>query len=223
MAALALLLLTIACYLLGSIPCGVLISKNVYHLDVREYGSGNIGSTNVFRVLGAKGGIACFAGDFAKGFAAGCLAWALAADVEAGGIASTAFGIAPMPVFSHEALTAIALLASVCGHVYNPWLRFKGGKGVATCLGCAFITLGWPWALLGFALFLAVAVATKYVSAGSITGAVFIPIAAAIHYGSFTFPWFMCTATAAIIIHAHRENIKRLAAGSENKFSVKKG
>ena len=192
-----LVLLPIA-YLLGSIPFGYLLVRVVRHEDIRQVGSGNIGATNVLR-SGAKGlGIATLLLDLLKGSAAVLLARHIAP-----GNYDVAVG---------------AAVAAVLGHVFPVWLRFRGGKGVATALG-VFLALVLPAALLALAVFVVIVLSTRYVSLASIIAAAVMPLAgialapvrSPVVVTGFLF-------LALLIIAKHHANIRRLLAGTENRF-----
>lgn len=199
-------------YLLGSIPFGFLLVKFFRGEDIRLTGSGNIGATNVAR-SGAKGlGIATLILDALKGSAAVAVAiWvALQNDACASG--------SPCPILS--ILAAHASLAAVVGHVFPVWLKFKGGKGVATALG-VFILL-FPKALLvSLAIFILIVVTTRYVSLGSILAAIAFPIAAYFIHHPDHRALLPASLVSLIVVVKHHQNIRRLLAGSENKFGSK--
>lgn len=191
-------------YLLGSIPFGYLLVRIFRGEDVRRIGSGNIGATNVART-GAKGlGAATLALDTVKGLMAVWIAAQLAPSAS-------------------SALTymAVAALAAVVGHMFPVWLRFKGGKGVATALG-VFILL-FPKALLvSLFLFIVVVAATRFVSLGSMLGAISFPVGAYfIHHPDWQALAPTC-AIALLIVVKHHQNIRRLLAGNENRFGGSK-
>ena len=202
----ALFLALLISYLLGSIPVGFLVGK-AKGIDIRQHGSGNIGATNVFRTLGKKLGIFVFVCDALKGFVAVSLAW---------------HGFA-----NHQlspALTAIsAAIVCILGHNFPVWLKFKGGKGVATSLGVV-IGLVPLAALIALIVWLIVFFATRYVSVASLLATITVPIATAFlaHPGDRT-PLLIFTILAALlIIVRHKSNIQRLIAGTENRFQKKK-
>jgi glycerol-3-phosphate acyltransferase PlsY len=151
--------------MLGSIPSAVWIGKSVYNTDVRKFGSGNAGTTNVLRILGAKAAIPVFAIDIVKGFLAVQLAWML-----------MLFPLPNMDVFSYrEAVQIMYGVLAVVGHMYPVFADFRGGKGVATMLGV--IIAIHPVAALGaLAVFLVVYAISKYVSLGSICAGIAFPI-----------------------------------------------
>lgn len=191
----ALLLLS---YLLGSTPTSYLVGKYIHGLDLREHGSGNLGATNAFRVLGARSALPVVLVDIAKGFVPAALFPRLAGV----GIGWTlAFGS-----------------AAIVGHMFSVWVGFRGGKGMATSAG-VFVALA-PWAVLGgLVVWTALTFGTGYVSVGSIAAALALPVLVAFtpHQGGTTLLWFS-VALAAVVIWAHRGNVRRLARGEENRF-----
>src|SRR5467141_382974 len=201
----ALLSIPAAAYLLGSIPFGLLLTRLFGGGDVRKSGSGNIGATNVARVAGALPGILTLLFDVAKGAAAVWLAGRV----------------------SNESATwmMIAALATLLGHCFPIWLKFRGGKGVATAAG-AFLALC-PAALLGSViLFLLVAFFWRYISLASISAAASMPLLIYIlwapHHAPPPIVTFGALAAAGIIIYKHDGNIQRLVQGEEPKFSFGK-
>ena len=196
-----LILISLA-YLLGSIPFGYLLVKTFRHQDIRTTGSGNIGATNVLR-SGAKGlGLATLLLDLGKAF--------LAVEI--------AKRLAP----GNFDLATAAAVAAVIGHCYPIWLRFKGGKGVASALG-VFLALTWPSALAILSVFILVVAITRYVSLASIIAAAslpffalyFVPQRSPITIAGFLFITFL-------IIAKHHQNIRRLLAGTESRFGARK-
>lgn len=119
----------VAAFLLGSIPWGLIISKVFYHTDIREHGSGNIGTTNAMRTMGKKGGAAVFLLDFGKGIASGFI-----------GMGATSFLTGSF--VSYETLLGIATMGCTLGHIFSPWLGFHGGKGIAVAIGALFVCWG---------------------------------------------------------------------------------
>jgi len=201
----ALLSIPAAAYLLGSIPFGLLLTRLFGGGDVRKSGSGNIGATNVARVAGTLPGILTLLFDVAKGAAAVWLAGRV----------------------SNESATwmMIAALATLLGHCFPIWLKFRGGKGVATAAG-AFLVLC-PAALLGSViLFLLVVFFWRYVSLASISAAASMPLLIYIlwapHHAPPPIVTFGALAAAGIIIYKHDGNIQRLVQGEEPKFSFGK-
>lgn len=208
--------LFVACFLLGSIPWGVVISKLFYHTDIRAHGSGNIGTTNAMRTMGKVGGSAVFVLDFGKGVLAGFLpilaCWLF---VPGGGLT------AESPL-SYATYQGIGFLGCVWGHIFSPWLGFKGGKGIAVAVGSLVFTFGPVGTLIELASFIVVVALTRYVSAGSITAAVLCPFLSLwIFWGEWP-AWICCTIAALTVVWAHRSNIGRLRAGTESRIGDKK-
>jgi len=190
------ILLIIAAYLLGSIPTGLLLAKAA-GVDIRSSGSGNIGATNVYRTLGRGVGILTLLGDCLKG----------AIPVVVAGY----FGMS-------DSWIAAVGLAAFLGHIYTVFLGFKGGKGVATALG---VFLAVSPAAVGAALLIFAAVVWKwrYISLASITAAVAMPGMMAV-FDSRPPLVIMTVIVALLVVWKHRENIKRLREGTENKFKA---
>lgn len=191
-------------FLLGAVPCGHLIAFGFFRRDIRQLGSGNIGMTNVWRVCGAGAGIATLVLDTAKGLAPVLLArWLL-----------------PAPFYSEGTRESLLLgaiaLAAVLGHTFTPFLRFKGGKGIATGLGIAIGLLGW-YVLIPLAVFGAVLAALRYVSLASLTAVVSLAIATAL-IAPIRAYWWLGILAAALVFFTHRSNIARLIAGKENRL-----
>jgi glycerol-3-phosphate acyltransferase PlsY len=200
-----LLTLTMA-YLLGSIPFGYLLVRLFRHQDVRATGSGNIGATNVARSGGKALGMLTLLLDALKGFVAVLVAMHFAPD--------TAHGPSP--------LAAATAVAAVLGHVFPVWLKFQGGKGIATALG-VFLALV-PWvALSALVLFVLVVGTTRLVSLGSILAAISIPIFALLLVPRRS-PALLAglTAISLLSIIKHRANIVRLLQGTESRFGNSK-
>ena len=204
-------LLAASCgYLVGSIPNGYLIGR-ARGIDVRQHGSGNIGATNVLRVLGKKWGYLVFSLDALKGFLVVRFALALAGAITAGSVRPDILGIA-------------AGLACILGHTFPIWLCFRGGRGVATSAG---VLLGlMPIAVVSvFAVWVLLFQLTRYVSVASITAAVALPIFVALYLrlkelnGASLLPFSIIV--AAIVIWRHRSNMQRLLRGKEERFEGK--
>lgn len=218
-------------FLLGSIPWGVIVSKVFYHKDIRDEGSGNIGTTNAMRAMGKVGGAAVFVLDFGKGLFSGwfgtlCAAWATLALVAAlpAGVPAIDSPWFSGPLSVSGLAMALAFAGCTLGHVFSPWLGFKGGKGIAVAAACLVFVYS-PVAFLIEVIVFALGIAlTRCVSVGSIAAAVLCPILGLYYYGldGQWVPWLIITATAAVVIWAHRENIARLRAGTENKIGSKK-
>lgn len=185
-------------YLLGSVPFSFLVARAFGVTDVRQVGSGNVGATNVLRSAGRFAGALALLLDVAKGVAAPLLAgW-----------------LAP----GRPAVPALAAVAAVVGHMYPVWLRFRGGKGVATGLG-AFAPLVPQAALGAAAAFLVTTVATRYVSLGSVAGAAILACLAFALGGPGPVAW-AAAFTAILVIFRHRSNLRRLLEGSERRVGA---
>lgn len=190
-------LLALLCgYLLGSIPFGLLLAKAAGKGDIRQIGSGNIGATNVLRTGSKWLAAATLLLDGAKGFLAVFLAWRWLPDV-----------------------AGFAALGAVLGHCFPVWLRFKGGKGVATAAGVCF-GLWWPLGLVYAVVWLGMLAATRVSSLGGMSAVVAAPAAAAVLERFEFVP--VLTAIAAIVVFLHRQNIGRLKAGTEPKIGSRK-
>jgi glycerol-3-phosphate acyltransferase PlsY len=188
--------LILAAYLCGSLPMGVWLGR-LAGVDVRHAGSGNIGATNVARTAGLGPALLTLAGDIAKGFVPTAIARVLLADAR---------------------LTAVVALAAFFGHIFSVFLRFSGGKGVATGFG-VFLALAPGAALLAAVVFAAVAVVTRYVSLASVLAAVSLPVVAV---ASGTTPvWIAALIISAAIVFRHGDNLSRLRRGVEPKFQRK--
>ena len=200
----------IASYLLGSIPFGYLAGRLV-GIDIRKVGSGNVGATNVVRVLGKRYGYPVFALDFLKGFGAVKISMLMAPG--------------PPPEWnSPEIFGILAAMCSVLGHLYPPWLKFNGGKGVATSAG-ALLALAPVATLIGIAIWVVMFWLTRYVSLASITAAVVLPIVILVvrsHDQNNGRPLvYSSVCVAAVVIWRHRSNLSRLIRGTEPRFTRK--
>jgi glycerol-3-phosphate acyltransferase PlsY len=196
----------VACaFLLGSIPFGYLVPRLARGVDVRSVGSGNPGFTNVYRAVGPGLGIAVLLADAAKGVFAVLVGRTLAGPNGA----------------------VLAGLAAIAGHVATPFLGFRGGKGVATTAGVFFTLLPLEAAAV-LALFVVVVGASRYVSLGSVSAAAALPLSIlvgdAVRGRPLRTPlFFLALAAAALIVWRHRANLRRLAAGTENRFRFGRG
>ncbi len=192
------LLAIVIAYLLGGIPFGFLLVKFTKGADVRESGSGNIGATNVLRTTGRAAGVATLLLDIAKGYLAVWLAAELTGDA--------------------PAWTSLAALAVMAGHAYPVFLKFQGGKAVATFIGAFAYLTPLPLAAV-LLLFVAVVAVTRYISAASILAAATFPFGV----WMILHPPVQVTAAAfvagAFIVYRHKSNWARLRTGTENRFS----
>jgi acyl phosphate:glycerol-3-phosphate acyltransferase len=203
-------------YLLGSIPFGYLLVRIFRGEDIRLTGSGNIGATNVAR-SGAKGlGIATLVLDAIKGALAVWLAAVLA-----GSNYNLCGDFIQHPCAPALRLMSLAALFAVLGHVFPIWLRFKGGKGVATALG-VFCVLFPAAILVALAIFIVVVATTRYVSLGSILGAIAFPVAAYFLQKTDAMSLLLASSVSLIVILKHHENISRLLSGTESRFGAAK-
>jgi glycerol-3-phosphate acyltransferase PlsY len=202
--------LLIGSYLLGSIPFGYLAGR-LAGTDIRQVGSGNVGATNVVRVLGKRYGYPVFALDVLKGFAAVKISILVAPG-------------RPPEWNSPEIFGILAAMSSILGHLYSPWLSFKGGKGVATSAG-ALLALTPGATLIGVAIWIIVFWLTRYVSLASVTAAVVLPMVILV------VSWqdqkkvkplvYSSACVAAVVIWRHRSNLSRLMRGTEPRFTRK--
>jgi glycerol-3-phosphate acyltransferase PlsY len=194
-------------YLLGATPSGYLVGM-ACGIDVRTAGSGNIGATNVLRVLGRNAGATVLAADALKGF------------VAARWMPMLALHLFPSPDTTREHLAIAAGAAAILGHIYTFWLYFKGGKGIATSGG---VVMAWAPAacLTALALWGLVLVLSKYVSMASIAAAVVLPFAVWAWNGSATMTGVM-TGVSLLAIYKHKANIQRLLKGTERRIGKQK-
>lgn len=205
---LASLWIALLAYLFGSIPTGYLLVRIFRKQDIRTVGSGNIGATNVLRSGGKGLGAATFILDALKGSAAVGLGALLASQ---------------MPTWPVRDVEALAALFAVLGHMYTPWLRFKGGKGVATGFG-VFLVAAPIAALAAITLFAIILFTTRYVSLASILGAAAFPVFAYYTVRGSRPAFFIAVqiAVALLIIVKHHPNIRRLLTGTEHRFGAPK-
>jgi glycerol-3-phosphate acyltransferase PlsY len=210
-------------YLLGSIPFGYLLVRIFRGLDVRNTGSGNIGATNVART-GSKGlAIATLLLDALKGYAAVAFAFWIASRQRLEGPVPTSVydrataGMTSQTIFM---LAALAAFVAILGHMFPVWLAFKGGKGVATAAG-SFVALAPRAMLVAIVLFVLVVALTRYVSLGSIVAGAAFPLCVWwLGPGEHTTApiLLLIGASSVLIIVRHKDNIRRLLAGTENRF-----
>jgi glycerol-3-phosphate acyltransferase PlsY len=181
-------------YLVGSIPFGLLISQVVGRVDIRQYGSGNIGTANVLRIVGKKAAALTLLGDLLKGFLP---------------------TLAALSLGGSELLVAGVGMATVLGHNWSIYLRFAGGKGVATTFGAILAMTPLP-AILGFLLWFGVLLVFRYTSLAAMIASVCIP--PVIFFSTGPSPYFIFSLVAGLLIFVrHRDNIRRLWAGTEHR------
>ena len=201
-------------YLVGSIPGSIWIGKVLYNKDIREFGSGNAGATNTFRVLGWKAGVLATAVDLGKGLIAAGLFASIRIDTVPDGLGFWEVD---------SVLRLIAGVAAVAGHIYPIWADFQGGKGVNTTAGVLFALTPYTM-LLTLGVFALVLFISRYVSLASMSAAVIFPSAIAFQkyvMNADTLDasiFFFSLLLAASIFYAHRTNIKRLIDGKEHRI-----
>lgn len=200
----AFIVLLIGAYLLGSIPFGLLIGKKVERLDITKAGSGNIGATNVAREVGLKWGIITLLADTLKGFIPVAFAYYLLGS-------STEI---------NEALKGMVGFSALLGHQFSVYNRFKGGKGVATCLG-VFLAISPISCLFSAIVFFVLVYLWRYISLGSISAALSMPIWLYL-VGHSTSMILLSVIMSLLITVQHRENIKRLIQGNERRWERRK-
>lgn len=213
------ILIALAAYLLGSIPFGFLAAR-ARGIDIRGVGSGNIGATNAMRVLGKPAGITVLLLDALKGYAACAFVPPLVFNLLASHASGPAVSFQEEPPDLQLRFQVIAGIFAVLGHNYTCWLKFKGGKGVATSAGVYIALAPVPLLIAVIVFILAVAV-TRFVSLGSITAAVALPVAVWALRPHQVLLGTVTTALGALAVYKHRSNIQRLLAGTENRFGKK--
>lgn len=189
-------LMVLFAYLLGSVPTGYLLGL-LSGLDIRREGSGNVGATNVARVVGKKQGLLTLLGDAAKGYVPTFLSLQLG--------------------FSLTVTGAVAL-AAFLGHLYSPFLRFQGGKGVATALG-VFLSLAPAGTFVLLVIFFSIALASRLISLASVITAGLAPLVFWLFSYSILLVW-LSLLVALLIAFRHQENIRRLMTGAEPRFNL---
>jgi glycerol-3-phosphate acyltransferase PlsY len=207
-------------YLIGSIPTGIIVTKAVKGIDIREHGSGNAGGTNVMRVLGWKHGLLVILLDAFKGVLAVVV------------IARLHYGNMPFqnitPFDDFTLIQIIAGIAAVIGHIWTIFAGFKGGKGIATALGMLLMIITVDM-LIALGIFIIVVTISRYVSLGSLIGAVAVPLSLVVRENVFNvdiqgyhtiLPFII--ALSLLVIYTHRKNVIRIANGTESKLSFKK-
>ena len=193
----------IAGYLIGSVSFAVIIAK-VHGVDIFTLGSGNPGATNILRNLGKKAGYLCFLLDALKG----------------AGAAYVGFWIARESGQSGQALAICGLIAAIAGHSLSLFLKFRGGKGVATTIGGLMVAMP-VVILIGILIWLILFYSTKYVSLASIGLGISLPLSSFFYYG-LSLPFYVSLFLGIVILVRHRANIARLRAGTENRAGTKK-
>ena len=192
-------------YLLGAIPFGVIIGKLVRGIDVREHGSGSMGMTNVMRTVGAKAGLIVLIADVLKGAGAVALAWAI-------------FYSEPDSTVHWGQMAGGA--AAVIGHSWPIYIGFRGGRGISTAFG-AIMVVSWQVGLICLAAFLLMVAIFRYISLGSISGAIALVIAMVVFFICYSGPVAYLSfslVVAPVVIFRHRANIKRLLSKTEPKI-----
>ena len=200
------IVLAFLAYLLGSIPSGYLVAR-AKGVDIRAVGSGNIGATNAFRILGKSPGILVLLVDALKGFAA----------VQLGALALAKI----FPGTPPEYLAITAGIAAILGHNFTCWLRFKGGKGIATSAGVLLALVPWALAII-LSLWIILFLTTRYVSIGSLAASFVLPFATWFTTGHDPGLTIVTGVMGALAIYKHRRNIQRLLDGTENRIQFKK-
>jgi glycerol-3-phosphate acyltransferase PlsY len=199
-------LLIIVAYLIGSIPTSVWVSKHFFGIDIREYGSGNAGATNTFRVLGSRWG-----------------SFVMLVDVMKGVVATSLHLLLPHYLTNelHQTNFMLGLgIASIIGHIFPIWANFKGGKGVATLLGMA-VAIQPIVAACCIAVFLTVLFLTRFVSLSSIlAGIAFMVFILFVFNEQPTFYRIFAVLVALMVVLTHQKNITRLLNGTENKVPI---
>jgi glycerol-3-phosphate acyltransferase PlsY len=191
-------------YLCGTIPWAVIVVRIFWRTDIREYGSGNTGATNVLRVFGPAPGISVLVLDAAKGAAGVWLAALLAPD---------AWGAAGTDWF-----LVLGAIAAIAGHSFSPWIRFQGGKGVATTAGALLIVAPRVW-LVMLIVFLVVVALGRMVSLGSIVLAIIFPVVSYVAHPDRVALILFSLLVSVLVLWRHRSNMGRIARGEEAKIT----
>jgi glycerol-3-phosphate acyltransferase PlsY len=199
-------MLVLLAYLIGSIPTSVWVSKSVFGIDIRDYGSGNPGATNTFRVLGSKWG-----------------SFVMFVDVTKGVIATSLYILVPFYLTNELARTNFMILlgmTAVIGHIFPIWANFKGGKGVATLLGMA-LAIQPLVALICLLVFIVTLLLTRFVSLSSmLAGVAFMVLILFIFNEKETMYRLFAIIVALMVLVTHQKNITRLFKGTENKVPI---
>ncbi len=200
------MLLIILAYLIGSIPTSLIVSRSQFNIDIRDYGSGNAGATNTFRVLGSKWGTLVMIMDMLKGLIAVKLALLLPYYIE--------------NEFERTNFQIGLGLAAVLGHIFPIWAEFRGGKGVATLFGLIIAISPWT-ALSCIGVFLLVLYLTRFVSLSSILASLAFPVFILVVFNVDNIAYrIFAIAVALLVIMTHQKNIGRLLSGSESKVPI---
>ena len=199
-------MLTLLAYLIGSIPTSLIVSRSQFNIDIRDYGSGNAGATNTFRVLGSRWGTFVMIMDMLKGLIAVKLALLLPYYIE--------------NEFERTNFQIGLGLAAVLGHIFPIWAEFRGGKGVATLFGLIIAISPWT-ALSCIGVFLLVLYLTRFVSLSSILASLAFPVFILIVFNVDNIAYrIFAIAVALLVIMTHQKNIGRLLSGSESKVPI---
>lgn len=211
------LLVVLLSYLIGSLPTAVIISKRFFGFDIREKGSGNMGSTNAFRILGWKWGLTVQIVDILKGVAAVLIIAPLIAD-----------GVTFPNSTSLEHITLIKIaagIAAVCGHIWSLFVKFKGGKGINTAAGMLLAIVPIDVSIAA-GIFISALILSGYVSLGSIAAAFTLPSSLFIRYNvlnvnipNYEILIYFSLVITLLVVYTHRQNIVRLINGQENRFN----
>jgi acyl phosphate:glycerol-3-phosphate acyltransferase len=219
-----LLLPIVGAFVIGSIPFGVIVGRLLFRSDLRRSGSGNIGAANALRSYGAGAGLIVLVLDALKGFVSAFGGWFWYFAIGGGPLAERLLGLF---VFDNRsAIAALIGLTAVLGHCYSPWLKFKGGKGVATFLG-TILGISPVVGLIFMAIWLVVVIPTRHASLGSIVASLSMPVVLGLqsrfwlHVNDNATSVIVALA-ALLIVWKHRENIVRLREGRENKITFGK-
>jgi acyl phosphate:glycerol-3-phosphate acyltransferase len=212
-----LLIVTVLSFLAGSLPTAVIVSRQFFGFDIRERGSGNMGSTNAFRVLGKKWGLAVQVIDTLKGV--------LAVTVIAYFFHGEQIPFPNGTPFDDMTLVRVICgIAAVMGHIWSPFVGFKGGKGINTAAGMLIGVAPVEVAVIA-GVFLLTVLFSGYISLGSLLAAVALPTTMALRYNVFHVQIegyhtiiFLLIGLSLLVIYTHRQNIKRLADGNESRF-----
>jgi glycerol-3-phosphate acyltransferase PlsY len=204
-------------YLVGSFPTALIVSKKKFGFDIREKGSGNVGSTNAFRILGWKWGLVVQVVDVLKGvFAVIVIAGLVGSDIDLNKLTSFQ---------DFTIIQFVAGIAAVCGHIWSVFANFRGGKGINTAAGF-LIGIAPIDVTIAIGIFILAVIFSGYISLGSMAGAVAFPSSIFIRYNilkdqipGYEIMIYFSVALALLLLFTHRKNIKRLLKGTENRFS----